>query len=119
MEIRKKEMLNDESGLDQLFERYRWSCPDMEPSPNFTPALWQKIEARHSFPVFFRRLGRSFVTASAVLCLLLLLLNLAVTPQTSTNYTDALIAENSAEQTYYTEVVRTVPSSDTSLLSLH
>jgi hypothetical protein len=114
MEIRKREMLNDESGLDRLFGRYRQSCPDVEPSPNFMPVLWQKIEARHSFPFFFRKLGRSFVTASAALCLLLLVLNLAVTPQNSVSYTDALMAESSAEQTYYTEAIRSAPVPDIS-----
>jgi hypothetical protein len=115
MEIRKREMLNDESGLDGLFGRYRQSCPDVEPSPSFMPVLWQKIEARHSFPFFFRKLSRGFVTVSAALCLLLLLLNLSVTPpQTNVGYTDALIAEGSAEQTYYTEAIRSAPAPDVS-----
>ena len=110
MEIRKTEMMSDESGLDQLFGCYRQSCPDVEPSPNFMPALWQKIEARHSFPFLFRKLGRSFVTASAALCLLLLVLNLAMTPQIGISYADALMAETSAEQTYYTEAMTSTPS---------
>ena len=114
MEIRKKEMMSDESELDQLFERYRQVCPDVEPSPHFMPTLWQKIEARHSFPFFFRQLGRSFVTASAALCLLLLVLNLAVTPQTGISYADALMAESSAEQTYYIEALRSAPFSGVS-----
>jgi hypothetical protein len=112
MEIRRKkeEMMSDESGLDRFFQRYRQSCPDVEPSVNFMPALWQRIETRHSFPFLFRKLGRSFVTASAALCLLLLALNLAVTPQTGISYADALMAEGSAEQTYYTEAIRSAPS---------
>ena len=112
MEIRKKEM-SDESGLDELFGRYRQSCPDVEPSAHFMPALWRKIEVRHSFPILFRQWGRSFVTVSAALCLLLLVLNLAVTPpQIGVSYTDALMAETSAEQTYYTEALRNAPSPD-------
>ena len=115
MEIRKKEMMSDESGLDELFGRYRQSCPDVEPSVNFMPALWQRVEARHSFPFLFRKLGRSVVTASAALCLLLLLLNLAVTPQIGVSYADALMAEGSAEQTYYTEAMGSAPSSPESI----
>jgi len=114
MDRKEGEMMSDESGLDQLFQRYRQSCPDVEPSVNFMPTLWEKIEARHSFPFTFRKLGRSLMTASAALCFLLLLLNLAVTPQMSTGYTDALIAEGSAEQTYYTEAIVNVPSVDAS-----
>jgi hypothetical protein len=115
MEIGNKEMQNDESGLDGLFGRYRQSCPDVDPSPHFMPALWQKIEGRHSVPFLFRKMGRNFVTASAALCLFLLLLNLsATTSQPSVGYTESLIAEGSAEQTYYTEAIRSVPASDIS-----
>jgi hypothetical protein len=107
MEIRKQEM-NDDSGLDQFFQHYRQSCPDVEPSANFMPMIWQKIEARHSFPFLFSKLGRSMVTVSAALCLLLLALNLT-TPQATVNYADALLAEGSAEQTYYTEAMIGTP----------
>jgi hypothetical protein len=109
MEIKKQEM-SDDSGLDEFFQRYRQSCPDVEPSVNFMPMVWQKIEARYSFPFLFGKLGRSMVTASAALCLLLLALNLA-TPQATVNYTDALLAEGSAEQTYYTEAMASTPPS--------
>lgn len=112
MDMRKGETMSDESGLDELFGRYRQSCPDVEPSANFMPTLWAKIEARRSFPFTFRKLGRSLMTASAALCFLLLLLNLAVTPPMSTSYTDVLIAEGSAEQTYYTEAMASAPSTD-------
>ena len=108
--MRKQEMMSDESGLDQFFQHYRQSCPDVEPSVHFMPMLWQKIEARHSFPFIFRKLGRSAITASAALCLLLLALNLATTPQMSASYADALMAEGSAEQTDYTEAIVLVPS---------
>jgi hypothetical protein len=111
MEMRKQEM-SDDSGLDQFFQRYRQSCPDVEPSANFMPMIWQKIEARHSFPFLFRKLGRSMVTASAALCLLLLALNLAATPPTTVSYTDALLAEGSAEQTYYTEAMASAPPAE-------
>ena len=103
--------MNDDSGLDQFFQRYRQSCPEVEPSVNFMPTLWQKIEARHSFPFIFRKWGRSLATVSAVLCLLLLALNLvAPHPQMAVSYPDALLAEGSAEQTYYTEALVSTPS---------
>ena len=62
---------SDERSLDELFERYRMACPDVDPGPNFMPALWQKIEARHSFWFTFVRFGRGALTASAAVCLLL------------------------------------------------
>jgi len=100
---------SDERNLDELFGRYRLACPDVEAGPNFMPNLWQKIEARHSFRFTFVRFGRGALTASAALCLLLLVLNLSATPQVMASYTDAILAESSAEQTYYTEAIHTNP----------
>ena len=102
---------SDERSLDELFVRYRQACPDVDPDPNFMPVLWQKIEARHSFWFTFVRFGRGALTASAAVCLLLVVLNLASTPQVMASYTDAILAETSAEQTYYTEAIHpdTVP----------
>jgi len=103
---------DDDARLDSLFRRYRAACPDVEPSANFIPALWQKIEARHSFWFLFGKLGRNAVTASAALCLLLLILNLASTPPLTGSYADALMTDGSAEQTYFTEAIRSAPSGD-------
>jgi len=102
---------SDERSLDELFLRYRDACPEVDPGPNFMPMLWQKIEARHSFWFTFVRFGRGALTASAAVCLLLLVLNLSSTPQVMASYTDAILAETSAEQTYYTEAIHpnTVP----------
>ncbi len=106
-------MDNVESRLDELFRNYRASCPEIEPGPNFMPALWQKIEARHNFWFVFQRLARTTVTASAALCLLLLILNLFVPVQSylpAPTYTDALMADHSAESLYYTEGIRSTPA---------
>jgi len=108
---------SDERGLDELFDRYRLACPDVEAGPNFMPTLWQKIEARHSFWFTFVRFGRGALTASAALCLLLLVLNLSTTPQVMASYTDAILAESSAEQTYYTEAIHTNAALDGMTLS--
>lgn len=97
---------SDERSLDELFQRYRSACPDVDPGANFMPVLWQKIEARHSFWFTFVRFGRGALTASAALCLLLLVLNLSSSPQVMASYTDAILAESSAEQTYYTEAIQ-------------
>lgn len=107
---------SDERRLDDLFERYRSACPEITPGPNFMPAIWQKIEMRHSFWFNFVRLGRGAVTASAAVCLLLLVLNLVSTPQIMPSYTDALLQDSSAELTYYTEAVHTSPVSESSPL---
>jgi len=97
--------------LDELFERYRAACPEVEPSANFMPAIWSRIERRGSFPLVFERLTRIFVAGAAAACLLLTALTAlparrsapAAVPAT---YADALYADSSAERTYYTEAVR-------------
>jgi hypothetical protein len=35
-----------EDKLDSLWAEYRQACPDPEPSANFIPQVWQRIEAR-------------------------------------------------------------------------
>jgi hypothetical protein len=73
------------------------------------PELWQKIEARRSFWFAFQREARTFVTASAALCLLLLVLNFVGAANTRVpvpTYADALMADHTAEKTYYTEAIR-------------
>jgi hypothetical protein len=105
-------MTDDETTLNRLFESYRAACPEIEPGSLFMPRLWQKIESRQSFRSAFERLSRLFAAASAAVCLLLLVLNLVSAPQTrlpEPSYTDALVAEHSAEQTYYTEAIWTGP----------
>ena len=68
-------MTSDDSRLDALFARYGAACPDPEPSVDFMPRLWARIEAPRSFSFAFQRLGRFLLTGSAVACLLLGALN--------------------------------------------
>lgn len=108
-------MRNDESGLDRLLENYRAACPEIEPSANFMPEVWKRIEARRSFWYIFRHEARTVMTACAALCLLLLILNFVSGSQphlTAPTYADALMAEHTAEQTYYTEGIRGAPGTE-------
>lgn len=103
---------NDESRLDDLFQRYRAACPDVEPGIHFMPAVWQKIESRYGFWFVFQRLARTATTGCAALCLVLLVLNLAPSAQNvrpMATYTDALLADHSAEKTYFTEAIPATP----------
>lgn len=115
-------MTNDDSGLDDLFRRYRASCPEIEPSADFLGGMWQKIEARHSFWFLFQRLGRTAMTASAAICLLLVILNFVSATESRfvpPTYVDALMAEHTAEKTYYTEAIRSTPPGDETRQILH
>jgi Na+-transporting NADH:ubiquinone oxidoreductase subunit NqrB len=100
-------MMNDDSKLEQLFQTYRAACPEVEPSTNFMPNLWQRIERRHSFGFVFRNVARTTMTACAALCVLLVFMNFAYRDRvTVPNYTDVLMAEHTAENTYFTEGLR-------------
>lgn len=99
---------NDDARLDELFKSYRASCPEIEPGSNFMPGIWQKIESRYSFWFVFQRLARTATTACAALCLVLLVLNFASSTRgtrSMATYTDALLADHSAEKTYFTEAI--------------
>ena len=102
-------MVDDDSRLDALFQRYRVACPEVDPGPNFMPRVWMKIEARRSFWFVFQKLAQAAMTACAALCLLLVLLNVYSASQALAflpSYTDALMAEHTAEQTDFTEAIR-------------
>jgi hypothetical protein len=50
--------------LDKLFLAYRDACPEPEPSVNFMPEMWAKIEARESSSTIFSRVAKALVTAA-------------------------------------------------------
>ena len=61
----------DDERLDALFAAYRRACPTPEPSANFMPNLWQRIEARQAQTFSFRRMANGFVTAAVALSIAL------------------------------------------------
>ncbi|MCL5745652.1 MAG: hypothetical protein M1541_17295 [Acidobacteria bacterium] len=60
---------SEEERLNRLFQAYREAFPEIEPSANFMPEVWQRIENRQSFTYAFRRLAGGFVTAAMALTL--------------------------------------------------
>src|SRR5258706_368782 len=54
---------NDDQKLDALFGAYRAACGGPEPSANFMPNLWARIESRQSVTFSFRRMANAFATA--------------------------------------------------------
>ena len=57
---------DENRALDALFRAYREACPDPDPSANFMPELWRRIEERQRSVFFLGRWARAFVTAAAV-----------------------------------------------------
>jgi len=106
-----KTRTNTEEGLerelDTLFAAYRLACPEPEPSPNFMPELWRKIEERRSVSYSFTRLTRAFVTAAAAICLVLTLLQSTLKTQPSLypqTYVEALADASADDSPVYSEV---------------
>ena len=62
--MRNEDQSQAESRLDQLFLAYREACPEPEPSVNFTPELWARIEAREVSTNLFGRMAKALVTAA-------------------------------------------------------
>jgi hypothetical protein len=87
--------------FDRLLQAYRSACPDVEPSRDFMPVLWQKIEARRAYSMpFIHRLTQGFAALAAAASLALLLLNV-ISPQetlgTSISYVEALADAHSSD----------------------
>ncbi len=65
--------LAQEGWLDRLFATYRAALPDVEPTPQFLPGIWQKIDAAKPvswvFPLqqFAVRLVAASALAAAIL----------------------------------------------------
>src|SRR3954468_9538917 len=101
-------MSDNDRQVDELFLRYRNSCPDPEPSADFMPKLWKSIERRRGFWFTFQQLARVLVTASAAACLILAALNVVGDTRSATatrygSYIDVLSADGSLEKTYYSD----------------
>jgi len=62
---------NDEERLDALFRAYREACPAPEPSTNFMPNVWARIESRQRFTFSFRRMAHALATAAVALSIAL------------------------------------------------
>jgi hypothetical protein len=57
--------------IDELFRAYRDACPAPEPSADFMPAMWARIEARESSVNWFGRFAKGLVTAAVAASVIL------------------------------------------------
>jgi anti-sigma-K factor RskA len=88
--------------LDPLWAEYREACPDVEPSAQFMPQLWQRIEARRSAVAssWFRLWAEVWLVASVTLAIVM---GAILIPRFQSNppaylasYVDVLAAADSA-----------------------
>lgn len=92
-----------ESKLAALWVAYREACPDPEPSPGFTPELWQRIEARRqaTLSLLIRRWVEACVITAVALSLLvttLLVPRWQRLPVYQSTYLDVLTAADFNEE---------------------
>jgi len=85
--------------LDSLWRAYRAACPDREPSANFMPSLWRRIEARQNVTFSMQRMVRGFVTAAAAVTIAIgVYVSLPrATPASEVNYLEALAEANTLD----------------------
>jgi len=99
----------DDDKLDSLLQAYRAACPDREPSANFMPSLWQRIESRQSFTFSFQRMANALVTAAVALSILLgvyMSIPRANSSAYSQSYLEALADANTLDTPEYVAPVR-------------
>jgi hypothetical protein len=60
--------MDNNQKFDRLMSAYRAACPDPEPSSDFMPGLWRKIEARNQFSFRFRRWSQMVLASTALAC---------------------------------------------------
>jgi len=110
------QMGSDDTRLDALLAAYRDACPDPEPSANFMPQLWQKIEARQQSSTVFGRLARNLVTAalalSGILGLAVSLSHSRPAALPSESYVEVLAEDQARENLDYFEPVQIEPAAD-------
>jgi len=62
---------SNEHKLDELFMAYRESLPDREPTVNFTPELWRRIDQGRKATFSLTRFARGIVTGALALCFMM------------------------------------------------
>ena len=87
--------------LNALLSQYRDACPDPEPSTNFMPQLWSRIEEQRSAAVsiWLRRWAEVWLIATALVAVIVggfLLPQLQEAQTYEATYVDALSAADSA-----------------------
>ncbi len=86
---------NKSERLERLWAAYRQATPEPEPSVNFMPELWARIEAARpsSWTLVFARLASRLVPVAAAVTLALGVYIWSPSSSSSTGYVDTLASE--------------------------
>lgn len=103
--------------LDALFRAFAGACPDRDPSVNFMPDLWRRIDARQTYAFSFRRMANTLVTAAVALSIALGVY-MAIPHSRSTvvgpqSYIEALAEANTVDAPDIVGPVHLDPAADT------
>ena len=95
--------------LDRLFARYREACPEIEPSANFTPNVWARIDAQRGWMWHLRIYARRMAVGAAAACMLMIGIEIGSSWQTesmlSQSYVDVLRDSAAAEDYAYVPIL--------------
>ncbi len=92
-----------EARLDRVFRAYREAMPDPEPSVNFMPAMWARIEERERSTNWFARFAKGLVTAAVAAYVIVAMVSSPPGKRSKADYNhayyngtfvDALMADN-------------------------
>jgi len=86
-----------ETRLDECFSAYREACPDPEPSADFMPRLWARIDSRQQqqAAAAWRRWTEAFLSLAAAASLFIVLMQ--VLPQSTPAYYHSTYLEQLSE----------------------
>jgi len=101
-----------EDKLNALWAEYRQACPDPEPSGEFMPQLWQRIEANRgaTASLLLRRWAEVWLVVTVALSIAMgafLIPRFQSPPAYQASYVDVLAAADSAND------VAVIPASET------
>jgi len=83
--------------LDSWLVAYRDACPEPEPSVNFMPELWARIEARQISTNLFGRMAKALVTAALAATVILGMIS-TISPQADSSFTGTYLEALSTDQ---------------------
>jgi hypothetical protein len=81
---------SDDQKFDALLRAYYDACEAPEPSANFMPDLWARVESRQRFTFSFRRMANALTTA-AVAASLALGVYMALPRSSSLDYNETYV----------------------------
>jgi len=103
--------MSEEESLAELFRVYREACPDPEPSADFMPGLWAKVEARRRSARSLWRWTEAFVASAMALLLAMAVYSLrqADAGLHGFSYVEAAENDESFEAFAYEEIAHLEP----------